>query len=120
MLDKKNKNILNQTQRHSTSIRPLTQGNAGRNLFMFRPKMNKQDSAALSVFNMMNQSDEESQPNSHRQKNRMKIVNVVDHNGVEHKIFHENPLMSPTRSSARHFSLISNSVEIGLNSSIIS
>jgi hypothetical protein len=119
MLDKKTKNILNQTQRHSTSIRPLTQGNAGRNLFMFRPKMNKQDSAALSVFNMMNQSDEESQPNSHRQKNRMKIVNVVDHNGVEHKIFHEKPLMSPTRSSARHFSLTSNSVEIGLNSSII-
>ena len=52
---------------------------------------------------MMNQSDEESQPNSHTQLNRIKIVNVVDQNGVEHKIFHDNPLLSPTRYSERHF-----------------
>ena len=51
--------------------------------------------------------------------NKMKIVNVVDSSGVEHKIFQENQVLTPARSSARHFSLAANSVEISPNSSII-
>jgi hypothetical protein len=96
----------------------MTQGIGNRNLFMFRPRISKNDSAALSVMNLMNQSDEEMNA-SNKISSRMKIVNVVDHNGVEHKIFKDNPLLSPARSSARHLSLAANSVDLLPNSTII-
>ena len=74
---------MSQTQRQSVSIRPQTQGSTGKNLFMFRPKMNKNDNAALSVINLLNQSEDEAQATQQYNANRIKIMNVVDQNGVE-------------------------------------